>query len=265
MSQVMMNLDPARAALPRLTAAGPASRQVSGTGHAPGVASGHEGTPVHEDRSAPRGRRDREAVARPRAGAAQDHRGRRLPLRRVRHGPQRGGLHGGRLPAPPHARPRGRGRRRRARRGRRAPAGRRRRRRLRPVGLRPLPPLLAGQGELLRQRRGRGHQASRPRRARLDGRVHDRRRPAPPRAARRPRPRRRTSRSPTPASRRTTRSRRSLPKLGAGTFAVVIGTGGLGHVGIQILKALSGAHDHRPRRQRREARARHPRRRATTC
>lgn len=33
----------------------------------------------------------------------------------------------------------------------------------------------------------------------------------------------------------------SLPKLGAGTFAVVIGTGGLGHVGIQILRALSGA------------------------
>ncbi|PPF90030.1 alcohol dehydrogenase [Subtercola sp. Z020] len=35
--------------------------------------------------------------------------------------------------------------------------------------------------------------------------------------------------------------KRSLPKLGAGTVAVVIGTGGLGHVGIQILKALSGA------------------------
>lgn len=35
--------------------------------------------------------------------------------------------------------------------------------------------------------------------------------------------------------------KRSLPKLGAGTFAVVIGTGGLGHVGIQILKALAGA------------------------
>jgi propanol-preferring alcohol dehydrogenase len=35
--------------------------------------------------------------------------------------------------------------------------------------------------------------------------------------------------------------KRSLPKLGAGTFAVVIGTGGLGHVGIQILKSLSGA------------------------
>jgi alcohol dehydrogenase, propanol-preferring len=33
----------------------------------------------------------------------------------------------------------------------------------------------------------------------------------------------------------------ALPKLGAGTFAVVIGTGGLGHVGIQILRALSGA------------------------
>jgi propanol-preferring alcohol dehydrogenase len=33
----------------------------------------------------------------------------------------------------------------------------------------------------------------------------------------------------------------SLPKLGAGTTAVVIGTGGLGHVGIQILRALSGA------------------------
>ena len=33
----------------------------------------------------------------------------------------------------------------------------------------------------------------------------------------------------------------SLPKLGAGTSAVVIGTGGLGHVGIQILRALSGA------------------------
>ncbi|WP_150306852.1 NAD(P)-dependent alcohol dehydrogenase [Planctomonas psychrotolerans] len=33
----------------------------------------------------------------------------------------------------------------------------------------------------------------------------------------------------------------SLAKLGAGTTAVVIGTGGLGHVGIQILRALSGA------------------------
>jgi propanol-preferring alcohol dehydrogenase len=35
--------------------------------------------------------------------------------------------------------------------------------------------------------------------------------------------------------------KRSLPKLGAGSTAVVIGTGGLGHVGIQILRALSGA------------------------
>ncbi|MDP5226254.1 MULTISPECIES: NAD(P)-dependent alcohol dehydrogenase [Arthrobacter] len=35
--------------------------------------------------------------------------------------------------------------------------------------------------------------------------------------------------------------KQSLPKLGAGTFAVVIGTGGLGHVAIQILRALSGA------------------------
>lgn len=34
--------------------------------------------------------------------------------------------------------------------------------------------------------------------------------------------------------------KKSLPKLGAGTFAVVIGVGGLGHVGIQILKALAG-------------------------
>lgn len=33
----------------------------------------------------------------------------------------------------------------------------------------------------------------------------------------------------------------SLPKLGAGTTAVVIGAGGLGHVGIQILRAISGA------------------------
>jgi propanol-preferring alcohol dehydrogenase len=31
----------------------------------------------------------------------------------------------------------------------------------------------------------------------------------------------------------------SLPKLGAGSFAVVIGAGGLGHVGIQILRAIS--------------------------
>lgn len=35
--------------------------------------------------------------------------------------------------------------------------------------------------------------------------------------------------------------RQSLPKLGAGTTAVAIGAGGLGHVGIQILRALSGA------------------------
>ena len=33
----------------------------------------------------------------------------------------------------------------------------------------------------------------------------------------------------------------SLPKLAAGTTAVVIGAGGLGHVGIQMLRALSGA------------------------
>lgn len=35
--------------------------------------------------------------------------------------------------------------------------------------------------------------------------------------------------------------KRSLPKLGAGSTAVVIGTGGLGHVGIQLVRALSGA------------------------
>jgi propanol-preferring alcohol dehydrogenase len=35
--------------------------------------------------------------------------------------------------------------------------------------------------------------------------------------------------------------KQSLPKLGAGSTAVVIGTGGLGHVGIQILRAISGA------------------------
>jgi alcohol dehydrogenase, propanol-preferring len=35
--------------------------------------------------------------------------------------------------------------------------------------------------------------------------------------------------------------KRSLPKLVGGTTAVVLGVGGLGHVGIQILKALSGA------------------------
>lgn len=33
----------------------------------------------------------------------------------------------------------------------------------------------------------------------------------------------------------------SLPKLGAGSTAVVIGAGGLGHVGIQILRAISAA------------------------
>ena len=33
----------------------------------------------------------------------------------------------------------------------------------------------------------------------------------------------------------------SLPKLGAGSTAVVIGTGGLGHVAIQILRAITGA------------------------
>ena len=33
----------------------------------------------------------------------------------------------------------------------------------------------------------------------------------------------------------------SLPKLGAGTTAVVLGAGGLGHLGIQILRELSGA------------------------
>lgn len=35
--------------------------------------------------------------------------------------------------------------------------------------------------------------------------------------------------------------KQSLPKLVPGTCAVVIGAGGLGHVGIQLLKALSGA------------------------
>lgn len=35
--------------------------------------------------------------------------------------------------------------------------------------------------------------------------------------------------------------KRSIPHLGAGTFAVVIGVGGLGHAGIQILRAMTGA------------------------
>lgn len=35
--------------------------------------------------------------------------------------------------------------------------------------------------------------------------------------------------------------KQSLPKLVAGSWAVVIGAGGLGHVGIQLLKVLSGA------------------------
>lgn len=33
----------------------------------------------------------------------------------------------------------------------------------------------------------------------------------------------------------------ALPNLGAGAWAVVIGVGGLGHVGVQLIKALSGA------------------------
>ncbi|MGH1561329.1 NAD(P)-dependent alcohol dehydrogenase [Mumia sp. DW29H23] len=36
--------------------------------------------------------------------------------------------------------------------------------------------------------------------------------------------------------------RSSMPKLVAGSTAVVIGTGGLGHVAIQMLRALTGAH-----------------------
>ncbi len=35
--------------------------------------------------------------------------------------------------------------------------------------------------------------------------------------------------------------KRSLPRLGAGSTAVVIGTGGLGHVGIQLLRAMTSA------------------------
>ncbi|MEV0846187.1 NAD(P)-dependent alcohol dehydrogenase [Streptomyces sp. NPDC049954] len=35
--------------------------------------------------------------------------------------------------------------------------------------------------------------------------------------------------------------KRSLPKLGPGSTAVVIGTGGLGHIGIQLLRALTPA------------------------
>ena len=35
--------------------------------------------------------------------------------------------------------------------------------------------------------------------------------------------------------------KKSLSKLGAGSTAVVIGTGGLGHVGIQILRAITGS------------------------
>jgi alcohol dehydrogenase, propanol-preferring len=35
--------------------------------------------------------------------------------------------------------------------------------------------------------------------------------------------------------------KRSLPRLGAGSVAVVIGVGGLGHVAVQVIRALSGA------------------------
>ena len=48
-------------------------------------------------------------------------------------------------------------------------------------------------------------------------------------------------RSATLRSRRTTRSRGHAPALVPGTTAVVIGVGGLGHMAIQILRALHAA------------------------
>ena len=52
--------------------------------------------------------------------------------------------------------------------------------------------------------------------------------------------------------------KKAIPVLGAGTQAVVIGAGGLGHIGIQCLKALHADRDHR-RRPVRAARSRSPR------
>ena len=41
--------------------------------------------------------------------------------------------------------------------------------------------------------------------------------------------------------------KKAIPVLGAGTRVVVIGAGGLGHIGIQCLKAYTPARDHRHR------------------
>ena len=48
-------------------------------------------------------------------------------------------------------------------------------------------------------------------------------------------------RSPTQRSRPTTRSKLSLPQLRPGSTALVLGVGGLGHMAVQILKAISPA------------------------
>ncbi len=70
--------------------------------------------------------------------------------------------------------------------------------------------------------------------------IHDRRLGAPPRADRGPRPRRCGS-----AHRRRSdavpRDLAGPAAVGTGSTAVVIGVGGLGHVGIQILRAVSAA------------------------
>ena len=49
--------------------------------------------------------------------------------------------------------------------------------------------------------------------------------------------------------------KKAIPVLGPGTRAVVIGAGGLGHIGIQCLKAMTPDRDHRRRPQREGARA----------
>ncbi len=50
--------------------------------------------------------------------------------------------------------------------------------------------------------------------------------------------------------------KKAIPVLGAGTKAVVIGAGGLGHIGIQCLKAYTPTRDHRRRPVREGAGAR---------
>ena len=185
----------------------------------------------------PRGSQDRRHPGAHAPGSARRHREdrwrRRLPHRPAHH--QRRLGRGDEPGAPLRDRPRERGLDRRHRRRRHQRGGRRHGDPAPATVLRPVPGLPRGPGNAVRERLLPGPLEQRRRHGRVP--AHDRPRVHQARPEHQPRRRRRAGRR---GHHRLPRRAQGRPALYPGTTAVVQGAGGLGHIAIQALAAITG-------------------------